>query len=667
MASRSNDDEEMKDIENDNGLYTVMEDIKDRGIQIDDKDTLITITNYESNSSTSAPSAPSTTVLTSTTPTPALLTPTTTTPSLPTTTTLPRESVANENDIPRTRVDSVYGDGSERRSMYPNRRPAQLYSASQPCAYWLSGCCRFGDECHYRHSTPQISGPVYPITIQSQGPSSFSPTVASEPLLVTTPNTYKETNDDQDDDSKVIEMDDKKKRKSGKKNIKNKGKEDEIVSPQSISPLKKGKKKMSKAEINSPSIDSKGSNDSNILDQRLVRELETKVTLCDDDSSSSELMLLDLIQKSPKYFLQLIKINDKSYISEDVADRIIDSRNMAPSSFASLQDIINVFKLPTKKKDFINFNRDVILAYCKQRQDVQVRVIEGNRSELEDQGTHATEREDQGKHAKADHADNDEESQHGRNQQQRKKSERKSVTNSYNQSPSSYEIDQGIQFNQSDYGYDNDESNSNKQQEIGDNSTTSNEVNQETQNQNNQGDPNYYYTYINPANGMQYVYPMSCGVYQNAPPMLCPPADYMNQYPYPYYPPMEYYSPQGGNYNPNVAIPRSTQGQPSPASVPAYPLTHSKSMPTPPSPSSSSPSSSPRHEIPSSSYGYGPQDIYRQCTNSDVAVDNSFDPAYFNPYDYNAQYNTGYYPPGKLFLIITKIKLTNISSTARSF
>jgi hypothetical protein len=89
-----------------------------------------------------------------------------------------------------------------------------------------------------------------------------------------------------------------------------------------------------------------------------------------NDSSSYEEIFLDLFKNSPKHFLQLIKLNEKTYISEEIANRILSSRNK-DSSLQSLQNIITEFQLRIKKRDFIALNKDILLAYYKQNQEVK--------------------------------------------------------------------------------------------------------------------------------------------------------------------------------------------------------------------------------------------------------------------------------------------------------
>ena len=653
--SAINNSEELKDVDSNDELYTVMEDMKDRGVIIDEPTVIVLDTNVIDTSA-----------------------PTNTNASSNASATNPIIPVVNDNDNDIRRVRAVgehpiARQGSDRRSAFLNRqnRPAQLYPASQPCIYWLNGCCRFGDECHYRHQAPQMTSPSYITPSQS---ASFNSTIPSPPTI-TVPTKVKI----EDNDSKANEVDDKKKRKGGKMKSR-KGKEDAIevetvipptdtvvtetvipptVVPPSISPMKKGKKKLSPSKaalgdesisVTSPSVES------------LKADLEAKMVIkaTEFDSDSNEMMLLDLFQKSPKHFIQLVKVNDKvKYIPEDMVDRILESRNASTTvSLASIQDIINMLKLQIKKKDFITWNQDIIMAYSKQK-------LDNNQANIEEhEGQHIQVKSDS---ISADNDQHDDDNQEERYQQQRKKIEKKSTStqvqptgsspspspSSSPSSPTSYEGDENSQYGQSEYVYDDSNRRNaditNTQIPLNNENSNFNGIATDAQMQGTDDpDNNYYYTYINPANGMQYAYPVSPYGYPN--PNNAMPTEYMNQYPYGYYPSMDYYSPQGGNYNPMYSSPstspsRSSQTQSSPGQS------------SKPETSIQSPSSSPPRQ--DNVYAPRQDNTYAYGVGMEAGVDNFEQPNYYAPYDYGGmQYNQGYYPSVQGSIIIINIIIT---------
>jgi len=646
--SAVNNNEELKDIDSNDGLYTVMEDMKDRGVFINEPTIIVLDTNVIDTSAT-----------------------TNTNTSNNASVTNPTTPVVNVNDTDTRRIragdeNPITRQGSDRRSAFSNRqnRPAQLYPASQPCIYWLNGCCRFGDECHYRHQAPQMTTPSYTAPSQS---TSFTSSLPSPPLI-TVPTKVKIG----DNDSKANEIDDKKRRKGGKMKSK-KGKEDTIEVetvipptvtetfmppiPPSISPMKKGKKKLSSSGTN-PSVESKETNVTEI--DELKADLEAKMVIKATEfvsesikSTDHEMMLLDLFQKSPKHFIQLVKLNDKAkYIPEDMVDRILESRNASTLSLASIQDIINMLKLQIKKKDFITWNQDIIMAYSKQKLDKQANIEEHEGQKIQVKVDSISSDNDR-------HDDDNQEEHH---QQQRKKIEKKSTSAdqptepspspSPSSSSSSYEGDENSQYGQSEYVYDDRNGRNaditNSQIPLNNENSNVNGLATDAQMQGNDDpDNNYYYTYINPANGMQYAYPVSYGYPNPNSPM---PTEYMNQYPYGYYPSMDYYSPHGGNYNPMYSSPST--------SLPVSPSRSSQTLSSKPETSIQSPSSSPPRQdnvyAPRQDNVYAPRqdnvyasrqdNPYSYGVGMEAGVDSFEQPNYYAPYDYGVQYNQGYYP-----------------------
>ena len=524
-SSSSYDNEEVKDIDKD--MYSVMEDIKDRGVIIINTDEDIDNdvkdikkggeknknNNGNDNDSTEAEDD----------------------------TYSEMEDIKNRDvriDENRTstfdyRQILSQRDNDDRRRMNSVNRSfkkpygSQSYSSSQqPCIYWLNGICRFGQTCRHLHSIPQplpyMSPPILtspPETVALSALSSYA-TSSSEKTI----NKEAEVSSNDQNKSKT---------KTAKSNMKLKDKDCTIFPTYGLSPKKKGKKKPISGVTPKSDLEhlSSTSNSSTLElskelpevdDSKLCEEFKASLNFDEhlsnniNDNSSHEEIFLDLFQHSPKHFLQLIHLNEKTYISEEISNQILNSRNK-PTSLQSLQNIISQFQFRIKKRDLIALNKDVLLAYYKQRQEVRNQLslaIQENESHCKDTDDSSSKTEDD------DY--NEIESNDRYNTHQSSYDSHKQYSTPSSSSTASYASNSG-------YPYP-------KERKLDSDTNTDDQGQMYIPN-----DEVYYYTYANPVTGLQYIYPssMAQGYPNMTPDQLS--VEYMNPYMYGYYPSMEYY------------------------------------------------------------------------------------------------------------------------------
>lgn len=522
MFSSYDNDEEVKDIDNDL-VYSEMEDIKDRGVMITNKDDDInintnktktdTIDTIEKDLKNDATTEGEVNIYHE------------------------KEDVKDENRTTTSDYRQLRSqrDNDDRRRINSANRSfkkaygTQSYSSSQQtCIYWLSGICRFGQGCHYLHSIPQSQ------PLQQQSLPYIPPPTLTSPTETTTLSSYEKvmnkevevTSDDQN----------KKKKKSTKSSTKVKDKDNhhDIIPPiSSVSPKKKGKKKPATSKSDLEQLGStpdsftvelpKQSNevDESKLCEEVDASLKFDVHLSDNinDNSSHEEIFLDLFQNSPKHFLQLLKLNDKTYISEELAARILNSRKRQPS-FQSLQSVINEFQLRIKKVDFIARNKDVILAYYKQRQEVKKQLSLA----IQEKESQSRDIDESLKSKIEDNVDYHEIENDDRYSTHQSSYDTHKQYSTSPSNASSYENVSGYPSTK-EHEHDTNVSKDSQEQIY------------------NPNDEVFYYTYVNPINGLQYIYPSSAQGSTGYPNMTADllPVEYMNSYTYGYYPPMEFY------------------------------------------------------------------------------------------------------------------------------